>query len=295
MNLKVGFIGLGIMGLPMARNLMTAGFPLVVFNRTTSKAQPLVEAGAGQAESCADVARQSDVIITIVSDTPDVAQVLFGPDGVWDGLSSGKVVIDMSTISPEATARFAGKLREKGGQMLDAPVTGGQKGAIEGTLTIMVGGDQAAFERCLPIFQAMGRKIVYMGESGNGQRTKLVNQIICALNMVAMAEGLRLAKQSGLDLPRVLDAVSSGAAGSWILTNLGPRVLADDFAPGFMIKLQNKDLRLVLEAAEQLGQRLPGSALAYSLFSEAVDKGIGEQGTQGLINIYEESVPRGSR
>jgi 3-hydroxyisobutyrate dehydrogenase len=134
-----------------------------------------------------------------------------------------------------------------------------------------------------------------MGESGNGQRTKLVNQIICALNMVAMAEGLRLAKQSGLDLPRVLDAVSSGAAGSWILTNLGPRVLADDFAPGFMIKLQNKDLRLVLEAAEQLGQRLPGSALAYSLFSEAVDKGIGEQGTQGLINIYEESVPRGSR
>jgi 3-hydroxyisobutyrate dehydrogenase len=289
MSVKVGFIGLGIMGLPMARNLMRAGFPLIIFNRTKSKAQPLVEAGAVQAESCAEVARQSDVIITIVSDTPDVEQVLFDPDGVWDGLSVGKVVIDMSTISPEATERFASRLREKGCQMLDAPVTGGQKGAIEATLTIMVGGDQEAFERCRPIFQAMGQKIIYMGESGNGQRTKLVNQVICALHLVAMAEGLHLAKRTGLDPQQVFDVVSSGAAGSWMLTNLGPKVLADDFAPGFTMKLQRKDLRLALEMIERLGEQLPGAELAHALFTQAVDKGLGEQGTQGLINIYDMS------
>lgn len=287
MTLRVGFIGLGIMGQPMAQNLMRAGFSLTVFNRTRSKCQPLVEAGAVEAASCAAVARQSDVIITVVSDTPDVEQVLFGPDGVWDGLAPGQVVIDMSTISPEATERFASQLREKGCQMLDAPISGGQKGAVEGTLSIMVGGDQATFDRCLPVFQAMGKKIVYMGQSGHGQRTKMVNQVICALNILAMTEGLHLAKQAGLDWARVLDVVSSGAAGSWMLTNLAPRVLHGDFAPGFMIRLQQKDLRLVRELIENLGGKFPGAELAYSLFTEAVNQGLGEQGTQGLINIYD--------
>ncbi|MBI3949196.1 MAG: NAD(P)-dependent oxidoreductase [Acidobacteria bacterium] len=283
---RIGFIGLGIMGQPMAHNLIKAGFALAVYNRTRSKCQPLVEAGAAEATSCAEVARQSDIIITVVSDTPDVEQVLFGPDGVWDGLTPGKVVIDMSTISPEATEQFASKLAEKGGQMLDAPISGGQKGAVEGTLTIMVGGDQKTFENCLPIFQAMGKKIVYMGRSGNGQRTKMVNQVVAALTIMAMAEGLRLAEKAGLDVGQALEVVASGAAGSWMLTNLAPKVLAGDFAPGFMIKLQQKDLRLVRELIGKIGGTFPGTELAYTLFTEAVNKGLGEQGTQGLINIY---------
>lgn len=292
MAMRIGFIGLGIMGQPMAQNLMRAGFSLTVFNRTRSKCQPLVETGATEAAAGAAVARQSDVIITVVSDTPDVQQVLFGPDGVWDGLAPGKVVIDMSTISPEATEQFARQVREKGCEMLDAPISGGQKGAIEGTLSIMVGGDLATFDRCLPIFRAMGKKIVYMGQSGHGQRTKMVNQVVAALTIVAMTEGLHLAKQAGLDRARVLDVVSSGAAGSWMLTNLAPRVLRGDFAPGFMIRLQQKDLRLVRELIENMQGQFPGTELAYSLFTDAVNKGLGEQGTQGLINIYETSDVR---
>lgn len=287
MVMRVGFIGLGIMGRPMAQNLLNAGFSLIVFNRTRSRCQPLVQAGAMEVVSCAAVARQSDVIITVVSDTPDVEQVLFGSDGVWDGLTPGKIVIDMSTISPEATERFASKLREKECELLDAPISGGQKGAIEGTLTIMVGGDQRTFINCRPILEAMGKKIVYMGKSGHGQRTKMVNQVVAALTILAMTEGLQLAEKAGLDLSRVIEVVSSGAAGSWMLTNLAPRVLLKDFAPGFMIKLQQKDLRLVRELIKNLGGTFPGAELAYSLFTEATDKGLGEQGTQGLINIYQ--------
>lgn len=284
---RVGFIGAGIMGQPMARNLLSAGFSLTVFNRTRSKCRPLVEAGASEAVTCAELARSSQVIITMVSDTPDVEQVLFGPDGVWDGLAPGKIVIDMSTISPQATERFAARLKDKGCQMLDAPVSGGQQGAIAGTLSIMVGGDQQTFEQCLPIFQAMGQKIVYMGPSGYGQRAKMVNQVVAALTIVAMTEGLHLAKRLGLDLVKVLDVVSSGAAGSWMLTNLAPRVLRGDFAPGFMIKLQQKDLRLVREAIQTLSDRFPATELAYTLFTDAVNRGLGQQGTQGLINLYE--------
>ncbi len=287
MREKIGFIGLGIMGQPMAQNLLRAGFPLTVFNRTRSKCQPLVAAGATEASSPAELAQRSDVIITVVSDTPDVEHVLFAPHGVWDGLAPGKVVIDMSTISADATVTFAEKLREKGCQMLDAPISGGQRGAVQGTLTIMVGGDRPTFERCRSIFEALGERIVYLGESGCGQRAKMVNQVIAALNIVAMTEGLHLARKAGLDLERVLEVVSSGAAGSWMLTHLGPKVLEGDFSPGFMIKLQQKDLRLVLEWIEHIGDDLPGARLAYSLFTEAVTKGFGEQGTQGLINIYE--------
>jgi 3-hydroxyisobutyrate dehydrogenase len=270
----------------MAQNLINAGFPLVVFNRTRSKCRPLVEAGATEAISYADVARQSDVIITIVSDTPDVERVLFGPDGVEDGLTPGRILIDMSTISPAATEQFAARLDEKGCRMLDAPVSGGLKGAIEGTLAIMVGGDQRTFEKSLPIFQAVGKKIVYMGRSGNGQRTKMINQVVAALNIVAMTEGMHLAKQAGLNVADVLDVVSSGAAGSWMLTNAAPKILQEDYAPGFMMKLQQKDLRLVLEFAQSLGRSLPGAELAHALFSEAVSRGLGEQGTHGLVNIY---------
>jgi len=283
--MKIGFIGLGIMGRPMALNLVKAGFSLTVFNRTGSKTEPLAAAGAAVADSPAEVARASDVVITIVSDTPDVESVLFGSDGLFHGAGSGKVLIDMSTISPEATIDFAGRLAEKECEMLDAPVSGGEKGAIEATLSIMVGGKREVFERCLPLFNAMGKTIAYTGQSGNGQKTKLVNQIICATNIVSMVEGLRFARLAGLDIETTLKLVSSGAAASWMLSNLAPRVLAGDFAPGFMIKLQQKDLRLVRETIQKIGATLPGTELAYELFSEAVAEGLGEQGTQGLINL----------
>lgn len=283
--MKVGFIGLGIMGRPMALNLIKASFKLTVFNRTRAKTEPLAAAGAAVADSPAEVARASDVVITIVSDTPDVESVLFGSDGLFHGAGSGKVLIDMSTISPEATIDFAGRLAEKECEMLDAPVSGGEKGAIEGTLSIMVGGKREVFERCLPLFNAMGKTIAYTGQSGNGQKTKLVNQIICATNIVSMVEGLRFARLAGLDMETTLKLVSSGAAASWMLSNLAPRILAGDFAPGFMIKLQQKDLRLVRETIQKTGATLPGTELAYELFSEAVAEGLGEQGTQGLINL----------
>ena len=281
--MRIGFIGLGIMGRPMALNLVKAGFSLVVYNRTVAKCGPLVGAGASQARSPRDAAERSDVIVTIVSDTPDVRSVLFDDEGVWPGLRPGHTVIDMSTISPSATKEFASKIAEKGAQMLDAPVTGGEKGAVEGTLAIMVGGERRVFDECLPMLKPLGRTIVYAGQNGSGQKTKLVNQILCAQHIVAMADGLRFARRAGLDLETTLKVVSSGAAGSWMLSNLAPRILQDDFAPGFMIKLQQKDLRLVREAMGELGGAFPATELAYDLFTKAVERGLGEQGTQGLI------------
>ncbi len=284
--MHIGFIGIGIMGRPMAEHLLKAGYRLTVFNRTASKTKSLVAQGAEAANSPADLAASCDVIITMVPDTADVEEVLFGNAGVKEGLSAGKIVIDMSTISPEATEKFAERLRESNCEMLDAPVSGGEPGAIAATLTIMAGGKQEIFEKCRPIFATLGKNIVYTGRNGNGQRTKLVNQVICALNILAMTEGLRLAKLSGLDLQTTLQAVSGGAAGSWMLTNLAPRILKNDFAPGFTLRLQSKDLRLAMELMQSLGKEFPGTALTHQLFQQAVEKGLGEQGTQGLINLF---------
>jgi 3-hydroxyisobutyrate dehydrogenase len=284
--MNVGFIGLGIMGQPMSRHLLQAGFSLTVHNRTASKAQALIEMGAKLAETPAAVAAAGEIIITMLPDTPEVEAVLLGEKGVYEGLSPGKIVVDMSTISPEATVQFAAHLREKQCELLDAPVSGGENGAIAGTLTIMVGGDEQAFQKSLPLFQAMGKNIVHLGANGNGQRTKLVNQVICALNILAMSEGLHLAERIGLDAKKVLQVVSSGAAGSWMLSNLAPRILQNDFRPGFTIKLQQKDLRLAMELIKTLGEDFPGTALTHSLFMQAVEQGLGEQGTQGLINIF---------
>ena len=288
--MHIGFIGLGIMGAAMSRNLLKAGFQLTVYNRTRAKCQALVDAGAAAANSPQEAAEVSDVIIVIVSDTPDVEAVLFGDQGVARGLKEGQIVIDMSTISPAATQTFAARLRGKRVEMLDAPVSGGEKGAIEGTLSIMVGGQRETFDECLPIFQAMGKTIVYAGESGSGQKTKLINQTLCAQHIVAMVEGLRLARLSGLDMQTTLKVVSSGAAGSWMLSNLAPKILAGDFAPGFTIKLQQKDLRLVREALQELRTTSPGNDIAYSLFTDAVAMGLGEQGTQGLINLFKDEL-----
>jgi len=292
--MHIGFIGLGIMGKPMALNLIKAGFKLTVYNRTADKCRPLVEAGANAAHSPGEVAEATDTVITIVSDTPDVESVLFGRDGIQQGLRKGQVVIDMSTISPTATVSFAHRLQELDVELLDAPVTGGEKGAIEGSLAIMVGGRRETFDRCLPVFEALGKTIVYAGGNGAGQKTKLVNQILCAQHIVAMVDGLRFARLSGLDLDATLRIVSSGAAGSWMLSNLAPRILKDDFAPGFTIKLQQKDLRLVREAIEETGAPFPAAELTYGLFTEAVEAGLGEQGTQGMINLFTDKVGRSS-
>jgi len=286
--MHIGFIGLGIMGKPMAMSLLKAGFTLTVYNRTGAKCGPLVDAGAAAVSSPLDAATCSDVVVTVVSDTPDVEAVLFGDEGIWHGLKEGQIVIDMSSISPAATQRFAVRLREKNVEMLDAPVTGGEKGAIEGTLAIMVGGERDTFNRCLPIFQAMGKTIVYAGQSGSGQKTKLVNQMLCAQHIVAMAEGLRFARLSGLDMETTLKVVSGGAAGSWMLSNLGPRILRNDFAPGFTIKLQQKDMRLVREALPDMKAIYPATELAYELFTEAVASGLGDLGTQGLIKLFKD-------
>jgi len=283
----IGFIGLGIMGRPMAKNLLRAGYSLTVFNRSKGPVEELVAAGAKASSSPRELAAQSDVIITIVTDSPDVMEVVTGDQGVVYGARPGSVVIDMSTISPKVTRDIARKLAERGVAMLDAPVSGGDKGAREGTLSIMVGGDPEVFEACRPILAAMGKTIVHVGETGMGQTVKLCNQIVCGLNLLAVAEGLAFAARAGADLNKVLDVISRGAAASWMLENLGPKMVAGDYAPGFMVKLQQKDLRLALEAAAEKQLPLPGTALVQQLFRHVEAMGCEDEGTQALVKVLE--------
>lgn len=283
---SIGFIGLGLMGKPMAENLFRAGFPLAIFNRTREKCAGLAAAGASVKESPRQVAEGSEMVITVLPDTQTVERVLFGEEGIFLGLKESSIVIDMSTISPRATVEFARRLETRKCQMLDAPVSGGEQGAVAGTLSIMVGGPKNAFEKSLPIFQALGKTISYTGSVGNGQKTKLVNQLVGATNLLAAIEGLRLARAAGLDLETTLQAVSSGAASSWMLTNLGPLILKGNFAPGFSIRLQRKDLQLLHEWICELGGDFPAANLAHSLFTKALEMGFGDQGNQGLVNIW---------
>jgi 3-hydroxyisobutyrate dehydrogenase len=284
---KLGFIGIGVMGEPMAANLLRAGFEVTAFNRARAKCAKLSTLGAIVAESCRQVAAASEIVITMVSDTNAVEQVLFDNDGVAGGLKLGTVVIDMSTISPLATIEFGKRLAALGCEMLDAPVSGGPKGAVAGTLGIMVGGSRAVFDRCLPVLQAMGKTITYTGPLGNGQKTKMVNQLVGATNLLGAVEGLRLARRAGLDVNATLQAVMSGAANSWMLTNLVPLILKEDFAPGFSIRLQHKDLKLLTDWIASLGGDFPASQMVFSLFSQAMEKGLEGQGNQGLINLWE--------
>ncbi len=284
--MTVGFVGLGIMGQPMALNLIKAGFELVVWNRTPGKTEPLRQAGAAVADSPREVGEKAEVTITMVNDTPDVEQVLFGDRGVAGGLSAGKVVIDMSTISPEATEEFARRLEAAGCDMLDAPVSGGDVGARNATLTIMVGGKREVFDNCLPIFEAMGKNIVHCGGHGDGQRVKMINQVLCGLHAVAVSEAFTLAEKMGLDLPTVHRVVSSGAAGSWALDNYGPRILRGDLNPGFKLHMQQKDLRIAHEIAGRYGDLFPGTELAYRLFTEAKEMTLAELGSHALIELY---------
>lgn len=271
----------------MAANLIKAGFPLAVHDCDPSRMGPLEALGARGAGSPAALADFGDVFITMLPDTPQVEAVLFGESGLAPALRPGAVVIDMSTISPRATVEFARRLGERSVEMLDAPVSGGEPGAREGRLSIMVGGRREVFEKCLPLFQAMGNKIVYTGPNGHGQKTKLVNQVVGSLNLLAAVEGVRLARAAGLDLDLTLEAVGAGAAGSWMWSNLGPKMAAGDYRPGFMIKLHAKDLRLATELWEELGLDAPGTHLCHELFQQALARGLGELGNQGLIRLWE--------
>ncbi|MCA9418813.1 MAG: NAD(P)-dependent oxidoreductase, partial [Candidatus Omnitrophica bacterium] len=259
---KVGFIGMGIMGLPMARNLMKAGFEVTVHSRTMSKCDELVKEGAKKAETPSEAARGMDATVTIVTDTPDVEAVILGENGVIESAEEGSVVIDMSTISPSVTVEIAKALKEKRIGMVDAPVSGGDVGAINGTLTIMAGGEESDFNRALPLFEAMGKTITHVGPSGAGQSTKLCNQVLVGTHLVAVCEALLLAKKSGLDLEKTLRVLTGGAANSWALANLGPMIAKGDHSPGFMVKLLLKDLKLIMEAASEENLPLPGVAFS---------------------------------
>ena len=284
---KVGFVGLGIMGQGMALNLLKAGFSLTVWNRTASRTEAIVEAGAQAASDPAAVAAQSDIIVVCVSDTPDVEAVVLGENGILHGAKPGSLVIDCSTISPKATKEIAAKLAEKEVAMLDAPISGGSEGAAKGTLSIMVGGAAADFERARPVFEAMGKTITHVGQTGAGQTVKLVNQVLVVGNALAMCEALLLAQAGGVDLKTTLKAVEAGAAGSWMLSNRGPQIIERDWRPGFTIDLQLKDLRLVRQAADELGVPLLGTDLIFDLYRTLQAQGLGDQGNHMLMKALE--------
>ncbi len=285
---SIGFIGLGIMGHGMAANLVNAGIETAVWNRTASRADDLVAAGAALLPSPAAVAAQCDVVMICVSDTPDVEAVVFGDDGVASGLRPGGLIVDHSTISPEATKRFAGEISQLGGHWLDAPVSGGSEGAVNGSLSIMIGGDADQVERAMPYLEVVGTTITHVGPTGAGQLVKAVNQILVVVNQLAVSEALLLADAGGLDLGATLKAVEGGAAGSWMLSNRGPQMIERDWRPGFTIDLQQKDLRLVLDAADELGVPVPGTSLVFQLYRALQAKGLGSDGNHALVKALEE-------
>jgi 3-hydroxyisobutyrate dehydrogenase len=284
---RIGFIGIGVMGFPMARNLLRAGFSVRAFNRTRSKAEALREHGAEVVDSPAAAADGAEAVITCVGDSPDVRHVLLGTGGVCETLEPGTLAIDMSTISPAMTREVAAAVEARGGVYLDAPVSGGLIGAETGTLAIMCGGSDEAFRRAQPLLEAMGKTIVHCGPVGFGQLTKLCNQILCGLNLLGVCEALVLAEKVGLDLSKLLQATTAGAAGSWALAHLGEKMRNRDFAPAFMIDLQQKDLRLVLEQAAAGNLALPGTSLVSQLLAANQAAGEGREGTQALLKVLE--------
>jgi 3-hydroxyisobutyrate dehydrogenase-like beta-hydroxyacid dehydrogenase len=272
------------MGAPMARRLLAAGHRLRVHNRSPEKARALAGDGAAICADPAEAAAGAGAVFVMVPDTPDVESVAAK---IEPALTRGQLVIDMSTVSPEAEQKIAERLRANGVDYLDAPVSGGETGAIEGTLTIMAGGDEDAFNRARPLFEALGKRVTYMGASGAGQTTKLANQIAVALALEAAAEALLFAQKGGLDASRVLEAIGAGAAASWQLGNLGPKIIARDYRPGFFVKLIRKDLRLVTEAATRNGIALPGLRMMTSMFNAAASLGHDLDGTQAVADALD--------
>lgn len=279
----IGWIGTGVMGRWMCEHCIKAGHTARVFNRSIAKTEPLRRLGAMVVESPLAAADGAEVVFTVVGLPADVRQAILGPDGVLAGLKPGGIVVDMTTSQPSLAVEIARAARERGVEALDAPVSGGDVGAREARLSIMVGGDTRAFERVLPLFQCMGKTITHMGEAGQGQHAKMVNQILIAGNMIGMVEGLLYARRAGLDLATVIGAVGSGAAGSWSVNNLGPRIIKGDYAPGFMVDHFVKDLGIALEQARRMGLRLPGLELARELYARVQRLGHGRSGTHALM------------
>ncbi|CAH1747189.1 tartronate semialdehyde reductase 2 [Thauera humireducens] len=285
--MDVGFIGLGLMGRPMALNLIKAGHTVHVWSRRRASMQPLLEAGAGDCTSAAELARRAPVTISMVADAPDVEQVTLGADGVADGASAGHIHIDMSTIAPAAAQSLAERLAARGVTALDAPVSGGEIGAINATLTIMAGGDVVAFERVRPLFEAMGRSATHIGAAGAGQVAKACNQIITGVGVAAVAEALNFAHKSGVDAAKVREALLGGFAYSRILENHGQRMLDRNFKPGFKAWMHQKDLRIVMDEAHRLGLALPSSAATAQMFNAMVGSGLGEDDSIAMLKLLE--------
>lgn len=285
--MKVGFIGLGIMGKPMALNLMKAGHELKVYNRSKEVVQELVALGAEAAASHGETAVGVDALITMLPDSPDVKKVMIGENGVYDYASEGLLYIDMSSILPEVSMEVGEKLREKGVHMLDAPVSGGDLGAIAGTLAIMAGGEEEAFQRALPLFEAMGRSYVLVGPLGSGNTCKLTNNMIVAGNIAILSEALMLCRKSGTDLTKVLDAIRGGSAGSAVLESKSPKILKEDYKPGFKIDLHIKDLRNAILTGTKLDIPMPLTESIIAMYRELSEGGMGEQDHSALFKYFE--------
>lgn len=287
---KIAFIGTGVMGLSIVKHLLKAGYEVTVYNRTKEKADPLIELGALWADSPAIASEKKDIIFTMVGFPKDVEEVYFGEEGIFKTAKEGSIVVDMTTSQPSLAQKIYEAAKERGIKSLDAPVSGGDIGARNGTLSIMVGGDEAVFHEMLPIFQLFGSNIVYHGQAGSGQHAKMCNQLLVATNMIGVCECIAYGIKAGLDLDKVLESVSTGAASSWALTNLGPRILKGNLDPGFYIKHFIKDMKIALDEAEKMGLDLPGLKLAKEMYELLQEKGYGDYGTQALIKYYDVSI-----
>ena len=284
---QIGWIGTGVMGSSMAAHLIDAGYRLVVYNRSLGKTQPLVQRGAALADSPRALAQRCDIIFSIVGYPSDVRQVILGESpedpSVLSGLRPGAIVVDMTTSQPTLAVEIEQAVRQAGGRALDAPVSGGDIGARAATLSIMVGGDPETYHQVLPLLERMGKTVVFQGPAGSGQHAKMVNQTLVAASMIGVCEALLYAQRAGLDMPTVLKSVSSGAAGSWALTNLAPRIVAGDYAPGFYVEHFLKDMQIVLDEAARMKLAMPGLALVNQLYNAVAAQGHARSGTQALI------------
>jgi 3-hydroxyisobutyrate dehydrogenase len=287
--MNVAFIGMGTMGAAMALNILKAGHPVTVHNRNREREEPLARAGARRAASPQEAAREAEIVITCVSDTPDVETVVLGENGIIQGAKAGAIVVDMSTISPSATRRMAGRLAEKGIRLLDAPVSGGSEGAQKGTLTIMVGGEAEAVAQAMPVLSAMGKSITHVGPSGAGQLTKAINQVIISGVYLAVAEGMALGLKAGVDMEKVVQALAGGAAGSWVLNYRAANMIKNEYPLGFRVRLHRKDLAIAMEAARELGVFLPATALVEQIENGLISQGYGDEDVSAVARAIRNS------
>ncbi|MBL66486.1 MAG: oxidoreductase [Puniceicoccaceae bacterium] len=284
-KIKIGWLGVGVMGYSMAMHFLNAGFPLSLYSRTRSKAHALEERGAQWKDNPASVAEDSDVIFSMLGYPDDVESVLLGENGVVDGIAPGTMMVDMTTSSPELATRIEFKMVEKKAWSMDAPVSGGDRGARDATLAIMCGGERKSFDQVLPLLRVVGKEIAWFGPAGSGQQAKMANQILIASTMVGTVEALLYGERANLDLEHLIKVLSKGAAGCWSLLNLAPRMLKEDWQPGFYIKHFIKDMKIALEDAERMGIVLPGLELAAQFYDEAKIQGLEEKGTQALLRV----------